>query len=140
MEGMTVKRFVISVLVSAFVMFIFSFFWHGIILNDFKNISYNFNLFVFLSVVVYIVIAMALNFVIYFIKSGEHIFGKPLLAGAAFGFFIYLVVFVIGLSYHTRGIEHTVIDFGWQMVEQAIGAVAVAFCYRVYHRIDTVHD
>lgn len=140
MEGMTIKRFAISVLVSAFLMIILSFFWHGIILNDFKNINYNFILFVVLAVVVYIVIALALNFVIYYIKVGENIFVKPLLAGAAFGFFIYLVVFVMGLSYHVRGIEHIVIDFSWQMVEQAMGALAVAFCYRVYHRMDTVHD
>lgn len=137
---MTVKRFVISVLISAFIMFVLSFFWHGIFLNDFKNINYNFILFAALAAIVYIVIALALNFVLYYIKAGDNLFGKPILAGAALGFFIYLVVFVMGLSYHVRGIEHIIIDFGWQMVEQAVGAMAVALSYRVYHRMDMAHD
>ncbi|MFZ5553457.1 MAG: hypothetical protein ACOZCO_10100 [Bacteroidota bacterium] len=137
---MTVKRFVISVLVSALIMFILSFSWHGLILNDFKKISLDFNLFIVLAAIAYIAIGAALNFVMYYLETGDNLFGKPLLAGAALGFFIYLVVFVMGLSYHVRGLEHIVIDFGWQMVEQALGGVTVAFCYRVYHRMDAVSD
>ena len=48
------------------------------------------------------------------------------LLGAAFGFFVYLVIFVLGMSFTKGGMVHVVADVIWQMVEQGLGGLMVS--------------
>lgn len=137
---MSPKRFVISWLLSTFFMLVLSFIWHGLVLNDFRNISYNFQFFIALTTLVYLLIGFILNVLLNYLKFDENGFGKRMMLGAAFGFFIYLIVFTMGISYHHRGLEHVVIDFSWQMIEQGFGALVVSFCLRVFTRIDAIAE
>lgn len=130
------KRIIISTLLAMVVMMILSFVWHGVILNDFKNLTLAFPVFVVLISIVYFLISLAINFALYKLDFQEHQTSKRILVGGIIGFSIYLIVFTLGLSYEERGMKHIVSDFGWQMFEQGIGALAVDFCLHIYHRID----
>ncbi len=130
------KRILISTLLAMVVMMILSFVWHGIILNDFKNMTLAMPVFIFLSAIVYFLISLVINFILYKIEFQDHHTSKRILLGGIIGFSIYLIVFILGLSYEERGMKHIISDFGWQMFEQGIGALAVDFCLHIYNRID----
>jgi hypothetical protein len=137
---MKTKRFVISWLVSSVIMFLISYIWHGVILNDFKNVNLPHGLFIALCALVYLLIGFLLLILLLFIKLDDAAFFKRILIGGAFGFFIYLVVFTLGKSYIDRGMDHVVIDFTWQMIEQGIGAFVLALSFRAYERMDAIEN
>lgn len=140
LNAMNPKRFAISWGISSLVMIILSFIWHGLLLNDFRNITYNFQFFVGLTILVYLLIGFILNVLLNYLKFEDNAFSKRTMIGGAFGFFIYLIVFTLGISYHNRGLEHVLIDFSWQMIEQGTGAVVVSFCLRVFERMDAISE
>jgi hypothetical protein len=130
------KRIIISTLLAMVVMMILSFVWHGLVLNDFKNLTLAFPVFIFLSCIVYFLISLAINFILFKIDFQEYQTTKRILMGGVVGFSIYLLVFTLGLSYEERGMKHIISDFGWQMFEQGVGALVVDFCLHIYKRID----
>jgi hypothetical protein len=130
------KRILISTLLAMVVMMILSYVWHGIILNDFKNMTLALPVFFILSAIVYFLISLVINFILFKIEFQDHHSTKRILLGGIVGFSIYLIVFILGLSYEERGMKHIISDFGWQMFEQGIGALVVDFCLHIYHRID----
>lgn len=131
-----IKRIGISTLLAAAVMMVLSYMWHGIILNDFKNISLPFHLFIVLSTLVYFLISLVINVILFKIDFQSNLTTKRMLTGGLVGFSIYLIVFTLGMSYVERGMKHIISDFGWQMFEQGIGALVVDFCLHIYARID----
>jgi hypothetical protein len=130
------RRIIISTLLAMLVMMVLSFVWHGLVLNDFKNLTIAFPLFIFLCCIVYFLISLAINFILFKIDFQEHQTTKRILTGGVVGFSIYLLVFTLGLSYEERGMKHIISDFAWQMFEQGIGALVVDFCLHIYKRID----
>ncbi len=51
---------------------------------------------------------------------------KGLLIGASFGFALYMITLVIGVSFtRTMNLGNIMFDCGWQMFEQAIGGAVV---------------
>jgi hypothetical protein len=131
-----IKRFIISSIIAAIFMMIASFVWHGVILNDFRNMTLAFPVFIILSFLVYFCISAVLNFILFKLDFSDHFTTKRMLIGGIMGFGIYLLVFTLGLSYGERGMKHILIDFGWQMCEQGIGALAVDFMLHIYNRAD----
>jgi hypothetical protein len=130
------KRIIISTLLAMVVMMSLSYVWHGMILNDFKNLTLAFPVFMVLSGIVYLLISLAINFTLFKLEFHDHLTTKRVLVGGIIGFSIYLVVFTLGLSYQERGMKHIIIDFLWQMSEQGVGALIVDFCLHIYQRID----
>ena len=63
---------------------------------------------------------------------------KGFLMGVALGFFIYLIAFVLGVSFKGSGTQHIVVDFLWQMIEQGIGGGVVGTVYMLARRRDQV--
>jgi hypothetical protein len=49
-----------------------------------------------------------------------------MLIGAATGFAVYLVIFVLGMSFADHGVMHALVDVVWQMFEQGLGGLAVS--------------
>ena len=47
--------------------------------------------------------------------------------GAAVGFVVYLLVFILGMSFASREMVHIVVDILWQMLEQGLGGLMVSF-------------
>ncbi len=131
-----VKRLLIATILAMLVMMGLSYCWHGIILNDYKNISVAFPIFMLLSSIVYFLISLVISVLLFKLEFADHFTSKRILIGGIVGFSIYLLVFTLGLSYSERGMKHVLSDFIWQMFEQGTGALIVDFCLNVYSRID----
>ncbi|MFN3343650.1 MAG: hypothetical protein ACK40M_13200 [Flavobacteriales bacterium] len=138
MFGLTLRRFLVSWLLSSGLMIMLSLVWHGVILNDLRNLPFDGSFFLVLTGLAYLAIGFLLNVLILNIEFNENHFFKRALLGGALGFFIYLIVLTLGISYHTRGFEHLVIDFSWQMIEQAVGGMIVNLCLNIYRRMDAI--
>lgn len=132
------KRFIISWFLSSILMFGLAMLWHGVLLNDLKFIPTPHTLFYFLAVLAYIVIGFTLTFVFTYLSMGIGIKLKGSLMGVALGFFIYLIAFVLGVSFKGSGNQHIVVDFLWQMIEQGVGGGVVGTIYMLARRRDQV--
>ena len=131
-----IKRIAISTILAMMVMMTLSYVWHGMILNDYKNLTIAFSVFMVLSSIVYFLISLVINVLLFKLDFNSNITSKRILTGGLIGFSIYLIVFTLGLSYQERGMKHVISDFGWQMLEQGIGALVVDFCLHIFARVD----
>lgn len=119
-------------LLSAVVMFVLSYVWHGVILKDLQDIRIPLTLYLTLAGIVYLVIGLGLTIATHKALEHEWIDLKgafpftAFLLGAAGGFFVYLVIFVLGMSFTKSGLVHVVADVIWQMVEQGVGGTMVS--------------
>lgn len=123
------KRFYIAWLSASSSMFVLSYIWHGVILNDFSKLPYSEAMFFCLVGLVYLIIGFGLSFTQHILKISSARIPKMAAIGGALGFFVYLIAFTLGVSFNAGSITHVVIDFVWQMLEQASGGVAVAIIY-----------
>lgn len=115
-------------------MFGLSYLWHGILLNDLQLISYDLSLFFGLLAIVYLLVGASMAFVLMNYKPEENRILKHFTISIGAGFMIYLLAFVMGLSFRGEGLEHTLVNFTWQMIEQGIGGFAISVYYMVAHR------
>jgi hypothetical protein len=119
-------------LLSTVSMYAVSYLWHGLALTDLQELTIPLGLYLALAGMVYLVIGLALTIGTHKAVQYEYISLKgpfPLTAaliGAALGFFVYLVIFVLGMTFTKHGMMHVVVDIVWQMFEQAIGGLAVS--------------
>jgi hypothetical protein len=119
-------------LFSTAVIFGISYVWHGLALTDLQELKIPLTLYFILALIVYLVIGLALTIGINKAVQYELISLKgpfPLTAsllGAAVGFFVYLVIFVLGMTFTKHGIMHVVVDIIWQMFEQGLGGLTVS--------------
>ena len=131
---MKLPRLLIATVLSAILMFAISYYWHGVLLNDLERISYDKTLFFGLLGILYILVGAALSFVLMAYKPIEHRVFKHLTIGVLAGFIIYLIAFVLGVSFQGVGIEHTIVNFTWQMFEQGAGGLSISIYYVIAHR------
>lgn len=132
------KEFLVIWLLSSVVMLGLSYTWHGVLLNDLDNQP---TTFFPLLLVVYLVIGFALTFAYYYVQTKRVLKYKGLLLGAVFGFFIYLIVYVLGLSLKNSSQEYLVVfDFLWQMLEQGIGGGIIGYGFVVADRMKKLAD
>lgn len=131
MKSVLTKRFFISWILGAIVMFSLSYLWHGLFLNDFARLNYPKQVFFVIAIIVYLIISLGI--VIVYSHPRLDIFKKqPLrkgvLIGAGFGFALYMITLVIGVSFtRTMSLGNIMFDCGWQMLEQAVGGAVVGF-------------
>jgi len=131
---MKLLRLLIATVFSAVIMFALSYYWHGVLLNDLQLISYDKTLFFGLLGILYLAVGGALSFVLMTYKPEEHRILKHFTISVVAGFMLYLIAFVLGVSFQGEGIEHTIVNFSWQMVEQGIGGFAISVYYMIAHR------
>ena len=131
---MRLPRLLISTVFSAIIMFAVSYYWHGVLLNDLDLISYDKTLFFGLLSILYLLIGGALSFVLMAYKPEENRILKHVTIGVVAGFMIYLIAFVLGVSFQGEGIEHTIVNFTWQMLEQGVGGFSISIYYVIAHR------
>ena len=110
-------------------MFSLSYLWHGLFLNDFSQLNYPKQVFFVIAILVYLIISMGIA-IIYSHPKLDSLKKQPLrkglLIGAAFGFALYMITLVIGVSFtRTMTLGNIMFDCGWQMIEQAIGGAVV---------------
>lgn len=130
------KKFILSWFFSLLSMISLSYIWHGVILNDLRNVNYPEWYFFFLLLIVYSIIAFILTLIFNYASPEKAILSKGFSGGAAFGFFIYLVAFTLGISFKSGAVKHVVVDFVWQMIEQGIGGLVIAYIYLIAFRLE----
>jgi len=133
-------RYLVAFILSTAAMMLASLLWHGILLNDLRNIPQPEFLFFSLWALLYLGVGFSLTIAIKNLVKNERFAIKPWLFGAILGFFIYLIAFVLGISFKTSGTEHIVVDFLWQMIEQGIGGAVVGFVYYLAWKRDKIVD
>lgn len=131
---MNILRLIIATVIGATVMFGMSYFWHGVLLTDLQFISYDKKLFFGLLAIAYLAISGSLSFVLMVYKPLEHRIAKHSTIAVASGFVVYLLAFVLGISIEGGGLEHTFVNFIWQMIEQGVGGFAISSYYILAHR------
>lgn len=131
---MLTKRFLISWIASSMVMFGLSYFWHGVFLTDFSRLTYPKEIFLFFAVFVYLVIgfvaAKAIDVKLLETKFKRKPILKGLISGACLGFTLFVMTYVIGVSFSTGSkLENLLLDGCWQTIEQGIGGVVVGLAH-----------
>ncbi len=134
------RRFLVAFSLSTSVMIALSLLWHGAVLNDLIFIPKPVALFYALALLTYFLIGFVLTFVFTYLSMGIGIKLKGSLMGLALGFFIYLIAFVLGVSFKGGNTAHVVVDFTWQMIEQGVGGSVVSAVYLLARRRDQVLD
>jgi len=124
------KLFLRSWFLSAVLMFGLSYLWHGVLLNDYARLKVPISVYLGLAGLVYAVIAAILVY-LYWYTHTRNLKYKGLYMGALMGFFIYLIAFVLGVSFNQSSTEHIVVDFVWQMIEQGIGGSLIGLMIKV---------
>lgn len=126
------RHILLPALLSGAVMYLISWLWHGLALHDLDELSVPMTLYFTLAGVVYMLLGFALTFAVHTALQHEWIslkHGFPLasgLVGSIVGFVVYLVIFVLGMSFAKGGMVHVVADVLWQMFEQAVGGLCVS--------------
>jgi membrane protease YdiL (CAAX protease family) len=120
------RVFYLAWIVSSTVMFLLSYLWHGMVLNDLKNLQYPMEMFLVLAAIMYIVLGFGLAFLYNYLNFSRNIKFKGSILGSFTGFFVYLIAFTLGVSFGSSKIEHVVVDFLWQMIEQGVGGLTVS--------------
>lgn len=136
---MTIKyqKFFISWIIVAVLMFSLSYLWHGLLLNDFDRIAYPQPTFLTLAAVAYLFIGLIVVVANLFIeqqnvKEPKYIL-RGLYTGALCGLFIYLIAFVLGISFNSSPKpEYILFDLSWQIVEQAAGGVICGWIFNIF--------
>ncbi|MCB0763132.1 MAG: hypothetical protein R2815_10390 [Flavobacteriales bacterium] len=119
-------------LLSGALMFGLSYLWHGIALRDFAELKVPLALYLALAAIVYLVIGLGITLITHKAIEYEWISLKrafplmTMLLSAAVGFFVYLVIFVLGMSFAKHDVVHVAVDVIWQMFEQSLGGLAVS--------------
>ncbi|MCH7535325.1 MAG: hypothetical protein IH948_06205 [Bacteroidetes bacterium] len=124
------KTFFYSWIIISSVMFSISYIWHGVILNDFLKIQYPLNLFLSLAIVVYLAIGAMMAAVYSILEVERGYVKKAVIVGVLTGLLIYAIVFLFGISFNGYfDIDHIIVDFSWQTIEQGIGGLVLGVVY-----------
>ena len=127
---MNLARFLTSWLLTSALMFGMFYWWHGVFLNDFAKLGFPLEQYLGLLGVVYLIVGLVLYGLIAFLDIAGGNARKGVLLGGVLGFFIYLIAFSFGVSFHPNpDVQHLAIDFVWQMAEQAIGGLMCGLVY-----------
>jgi hypothetical protein len=138
-------RFFISWIVGAVAMYSAFYIWHGVFLNDFKQIQFPFIWFVSLSAFAYLVISYILYrvFETNILRKIDGIFMRGLVSGLVVGISLFAIMTVLHISF-TKNMTSTYLmaDFVWQILEQTIGAMVIvlgkAFIYEPVPELEEI--
>lgn len=120
------RVWIFTAAVSATIMFILSYAWHGLVLTDIEKLNVPLTYYLSVSAIIYLLIAFLLIMIIYKIRKmnlSRHI---GLYVGIAVGIVLYTLAITQNLAFHSQQFEHIVLDYFWQMTEQGIGGLVAA--------------
>lgn len=127
------RRIWVPWIASSLVMYGLSYVWHGLALNDLNELHIPLWGYLVLSALAYIIIGLGITLAVHAgiqhewigLKQGFPLKGMGV--GAIIGFIVFLLAFLFGMSFTARGVMHVLADVCWQMAEQAMGGLVVAF-------------
>ena len=128
------KRFFISWIITSAGMFLLSYVWHGLILNDFSRLSYPKELFLIFASITYLLIGFIVVKVVEYKTAKNFLIHRPVLKGflkgMLCGLLFFMIATVIGVSFNTgSGIKNMLVDLVWQLLEQGTGGAIVGVIY-----------
>ncbi len=130
------RRFFVSWLLGAIVMYLASYSWHGVFLNDFQRITYPKDILLLSFGLIYLITSLVIVLLVKFIPINIRFVQRGLLFGCGAGFFLYLVAFSFGITFYASpSIEHILFDLAWQTIESGLGGATVGGTYAVVGRI-----
>lgn len=132
---MKTKRFISAWFGSGLFMFILSYVWHGVLLNDFVNLKYPLTIYLGLAALVYLLIGFVLTYMYQYMYVKKLRY-KGFSLGAILGFLLYLIAFVLGVSFNQGSLSYVVVDFIWQMAEQGVGGALIGFIFSLYAEME----
>lgn len=121
-------RFYLSWIIGAIAMYVAFYVWHGVILNDFKQIRFPMVWFVLLSAFAYLIISYILYrvFETKILSFFDNIIFRGFLTALVVGVSLFAIMTVLHISF-TKNMTSTylITDFFWQIIEQSIGALLI---------------
>jgi hypothetical protein len=123
------KRFLLSWIFSSLLMFGISYSWHGIFLNDVRNLNYPISIYLISSSIIYLLTGFALvKFFshLFIIQMFRNFIVRGLVCGASLGLVMYMAALVLGISFtKNTSMSSILIDVPWQIFEQAMGGLLI---------------
>lgn len=121
-------RFFLSWIIAAIAMYVAFYIWHGLVLNDFKQIQFPLVWFVLLSAFAYLVISYLLYrvFETKILSFFDSVIMRGFISALIVGISLFAIMTVLHISF-TKSMTTTylITDFFWQIVEQSIGAAII---------------
>lgn len=136
-------RFFLSWIFAALAMYGAFYVWHGVVLNDFKQIQFPIVWFVLLSAFAYLIISYILYrvFETKILAYFDNIMMRGFISALIVGISLFAVMTVLHISF-TKNMTTTylVTDFFWQVVEQSIGAIFIILGKHFIFEPDFEHE
>lgn len=135
-------RFYLSWIISAAVMFMLFYSWHGLFLNDFKRIQFPLSLFVTFAAVTYLIFGAGIYFLFEatVMKKVKNFFARGVVCGLIAGFSLFMVATIVNISLTKHlSAQHLLIDCIWQMSEQVIGSMVIVLLKIFIHEPELEH-
>lgn len=137
------NRFYFGWLLSAVLMYLAFYLFHGIITNDIIKLSIPKTLFLSVSAVVYLIVAFGMSLLFKSTTLKKNIknpFRRSLLIGIITALFMYGVAFTVGISFSFKvTMLNLLVDVSWQLIEQSIGAFFIALVNTLFYREEENH-
>ena len=135
------RKIIFSWIACTFLMFFLSYTWHGIVLNDFKKISYQKEIFFSFLFLLYVITGFLITISYSMLDNKRNPVMRGFFVGAVTGFIIFLVVFVLGTSFTGRiQPAHITLDFVWQLLEQGSGGMMVGYIFYCFRQREILFD
>lgn len=123
--------FLIGWIVSALLMYALFYLFHGILTNDMIKISIPRSVFLTIAGVVYLLLALGMSVLLeasFFKREVKSVYVRAFIAGPLTGIFLYSVALIVGISFSAKfTLVHMLVDVGWQVCEQTLGILVIAF-------------
>jgi len=136
-------RFYFGWLLSAVVMYLAFYLFHGVITNDIIKLSIPKSLFLSVAAVVYLIVGLGMSLLFRSTslkKSIKQPFKRSLLIGILTALFMYGVAFTVGISFSFKvTMLNLLVDVSWQLIEQNIGAFFIALANTLFYREEDQH-
>ena len=136
-------RFYFGWLLSAVLMYLAFYLFHGVITNDILKLSIPKTLFLSVAAVVYLIVAFGMSLLFKSTSLKKNIknpFKRSLLIGILTALFMYGVAFTVGISFSFKvTMLNLLVDVSWQLIEQSIGAFFIALVNTLFYREEDQH-
>jgi predicted neutral ceramidase superfamily lipid hydrolase len=136
-------RFYLGWILSAMFMYIAFYLFHGVITNDILKLTIPKTLFLSVAAIVYLIVAFGMSLLFRSTSLKKNIrnpFRRSLLIGILTALFMYGVAFTVGISFSFKvTMFNLLIDVGWQLIEQSLGAFFVALANTLFYREEEEH-
>jgi hypothetical protein len=136
-------RFFLSWIFAAIAMYAAFYVWHGVVLNDFKQIQFPIVWFVLLSAFAYLIISYILFrvFETRVLTFFDNILMRGFISALIVGVSLFAIMTVLHISF-TKNMTtaYLITDFFWQVVEQSIGALFIVLAKHFIFEPDFEHD